>query len=54
MLGIGGLAALIGGWIGVLLVGQYFATGSAVWIAVLGVSVVPRMASLRFFAWKKA
>ncbi len=45
MPGIGAIAALIGGWIGMLFVGQYFATGSAIWVAVLGVGVVPKLIS---------
>jgi uncharacterized membrane protein YeaQ/YmgE (transglycosylase-associated protein family) len=47
MLSIGALSALVGGWIGVLLIGKYFATGSALWVAVLGVVVVPGLAKLR-------
>jgi uncharacterized membrane protein YeaQ/YmgE (transglycosylase-associated protein family) len=41
MPGLGALFALIGGWLGVLLLGRYFATGMALWVGVLGVTVVP-------------
>lgn len=41
MLGLGALAALIGGWLGVLVLGRYFATGMALWVGVVGVTVVP-------------
>ena len=37
--GIGAVAALVGGWVGMLFVGQYFATGSALWVGVLGVMI---------------
>ena len=45
MLGIAALAALLGGWLGVLLLGKYFATATALWIAVLSVILVPRLAT---------
>jgi uncharacterized membrane protein YeaQ/YmgE (transglycosylase-associated protein family) len=41
MLTVGALAALIGGWLGALLLGKYVATAAALWVAVLGVVVVP-------------
>ena len=41
MLAVGALAALLGGWLGVLLLGKYVATAVAMWVAVLGVVVVP-------------
>ncbi len=34
---IGALAALCGGWLGTLLLGRYFATAMALWVAVVGV-----------------
>ena len=43
---IGAMAALIGGWIGVLFVGQYFATGCALWMGILGV-MIPGLIHLR-------
>ena len=45
ILAIGALAALMGGWLGVLFVSKYFATGCAIWVAVLG-AVVPKLISL--------
>jgi uncharacterized membrane protein YeaQ/YmgE (transglycosylase-associated protein family) len=41
MLAVGALAALFGGWLGALLLGKYVATAAALWVAVLGVVVVP-------------
>ncbi len=41
MLAVGALAALIGGWLGALLLGRYVATAVALWVAVLGVVVLP-------------
>jgi uncharacterized membrane protein YeaQ/YmgE (transglycosylase-associated protein family) len=43
MLGLGALLALLGGWLGTLLLGTLFATASAIWIAVLGVALLPRL-----------
>ena len=43
MLGLGALVALLGGWLGTLLLGTLFATASATWIAVLGVALLPRL-----------
>jgi hypothetical protein len=43
MLGLGALLALLGGWLGTLLLGTLFATASATWIAVLGVALLPRL-----------
>jgi uncharacterized membrane protein YeaQ/YmgE (transglycosylase-associated protein family) len=39
MLAIGALAALLGGWLGTLLLGKYIATAVALWVAVLAVVV---------------
>jgi hypothetical protein len=44
---IGGLAALIGGWLGTLLFGRFFGTATAAWIAVLAVVVIPWAAGRR-------
>src|SRR2546425_4442997 len=41
ILSIGALAALGGGWLGTLLLGRFFATGVALWIAVLCVVLLP-------------
>lgn len=49
MPGIGAIAALIGGWCGLLFVGQYLATGCALWVGVLGMVVVSRTKGLKFF-----
>jgi uncharacterized membrane protein YeaQ/YmgE (transglycosylase-associated protein family) len=40
LLGVGALAALLGGWLGTLLLGRYVATAVALWVAVLGVVMV--------------
>jgi len=43
MLGLGVLGALLGGWLGTLLLGTLFATATAIWIAVLSVALLPRL-----------
>ena len=43
MLGLGALAALLGGWLGAWVLGALFATATALWIAVLGVALLPRL-----------
>jgi len=43
MLGLGALVALLGGWLGTWVLGALFATASALWIAVLGVALLPRL-----------
>jgi hypothetical protein len=43
MLGLGALVALLGGWLGTLLFGALFATATAIWVAVLGVALLPRL-----------
>jgi hypothetical protein len=43
MLGLGALVALLGGWLGTWLLGSLFATATAIWIAVLGVALLPRL-----------
>ena len=43
MLGLGALVALLGGWLGTWLLGPLFATATAIWIAVLGVALLPRL-----------
>ncbi|HXX78680.1 MAG TPA: hypothetical protein VEH81_12230 [Ktedonobacteraceae bacterium] len=42
MLGLGALVALLGGWLGTWLFGTLFATATAIWVAVLGVALLPR------------
>lgn len=42
MLGVGALSALIGGWLGIWILSSFFATASAVWVAVIGVAL-PRL-----------
>lgn len=37
VLGVGALAALLGGWLGVLLLERNVATAMALWVAVLGI-----------------
>ncbi len=39
MLGVGALAALLGGWLGVLLLERNVATAMALWVAVFGVTL---------------
>ena len=43
MLGLGMLVALLGGWLGTWILGSLFATATAIWIAVLGVALLPRL-----------
>jgi len=42
MLGLGALVALLGGWLGTWVLGTLFATATALWVAVLGVALLPR------------
>jgi hypothetical protein len=37
VMGIGALAALLGGWLGALLLGKLFGTPAALWVAILAV-----------------
>jgi len=46
MLGLGALVALLGGWLGTWVLGALFATTTALWIAGLGVAVLPRLINL--------
>ena len=50
MLGLGALAAFLGGWLGTWLFGTLFATATAVWVAVLGVVFLPRLIT-KYDAW---
>lgn len=43
MLGLGALVALLGGWLGTWVLGALFATAAAIWIAVLGIALLPRL-----------
>ena len=43
MLCLGALVALLGGWLGTWVLGALFATATALWIAVLGVALLPRL-----------
>jgi hypothetical protein len=43
MLGLGALVALLGGWLGTWMLGTLFATATALWVAVLGVALLPRL-----------
>ena len=49
MLGLGALAALLGGWLGLWVFGALFATATALWIAVLGVALLPRL--MKVVSW---
>jgi hypothetical protein len=42
MLGLGGLLALLTGWLGTPMLGKFFATPVAIWLTVLGVVLIPR------------
>ncbi len=47
LLGVGALAALLGGWVGALLLGTLFGTTTALWVAILGVFLVWLVERLR-------
>ena len=47
MAGIGAVTAFCGGLLGTFIVGRYFATAMALWIAVMGVVLLPRVIGLR-------
>ena len=49
MLGLGALVALLGGWLGMWVFGALFATATALWIAVLGVALLPRL--MKVVSW---
>jgi uncharacterized membrane protein YeaQ/YmgE (transglycosylase-associated protein family) len=40
---VGALTALLAGWLGVLLLGKFFATPTALWVTVLAVLLLPRI-----------
>lgn len=42
MLGLGGLLALLAGWLSIPILGKFFATPAAIWLTVLGVVLIPR------------
>lgn len=44
MLGVGVLAAQLGGWLGTLLMGRLYGTADALWVAALLVVAVPLLA----------
>lgn len=43
MVELGALVALLGGWLGMWVLGALFATATALWSAVLGVALLPRL-----------
>ena len=47
LLGVGALAALLGGWLGALLLGRLFGTPTALWVAILAVLLAWLVARLR-------
>jgi multisubunit Na+/H+ antiporter MnhB subunit len=49
---VGALIALLVGWLGLLLLGKAFATPTALWVAVLGVVFLPKMA-VRPFSFQR-
>lgn len=46
MLGLGALVALGGGWLGTWVLGALFATATALWVAIVGVALLPRLITL--------
>ncbi len=50
MLALGALVALLSGWLGTWLLGPLFATATAIWVAVLGVALLPRLLTWGY-AW---
>ena len=50
LLGLGALAALLGGWLGTLLLGKLFGTPEAIWIAILAVALPSLVERLRAFS----
>lgn len=47
LVGVSALAALLGGWLGTLLLGRLFGTLTALWVAILVVVLVWLLARLR-------
>jgi hypothetical protein len=45
--GIGAITACAGGWLGLLMLGKFLASGMAIWIAVLCVMLIPLISSVR-------
>ncbi|MDQ2904945.1 MAG: GlsB/YeaQ/YmgE family stress response membrane protein [Chloroflexota bacterium] len=43
MFAIGIVAALLGGWLGMLILGKFAATATALWVAVVGVVLLPKL-----------
>jgi hypothetical protein len=41
MLALGAVIALVAGWLGVPLIGQFFATALSLWVTIVGVVVLP-------------
>lgn len=54
LLGLSALAALLGGWMGTLLLGRLFGTPTALWVAILFVLLVWLVEHLRRCARPKA
>lgn len=44
---IGAITSCAAGWLGVLIVGKFLATGMAIWIAVLCVILIPSIGNIR-------
>ncbi len=42
-MGVGALAALIGGWLGSLIFDRFFTTPTALWVSVLAAALSPRL-----------
>ncbi len=54
LLGVGALAALLGGWLGMLLFSKLFGTPTALWVAILAVFLAWLVARLRARAQAEA
>jgi uncharacterized membrane protein YeaQ/YmgE (transglycosylase-associated protein family) len=54
MLGLGVLTALLGGWLGTWLLSALFATATAIWVAVLGVALLPRLIAWCSARWQRS
>lgn len=43
VMGVGAVVALVGGWLGVWLLGRYFSTPMALWLAIVGSVMLSRI-----------
>ena len=54
LLGCGAAAGVAGGWVGVLVLGRYFGTATALWVAVLVVVAAPWLAHRHSWARRRS